>query len=357
MQCRKCKAEIPDDGKFCPYCGTRQDREPRKALKRANGTGTVYKLQGRRKRPWVASKNREIIGYYETKTAALEALNRLAGRSLDERYNMTFEEVFEAWKSEHYKELTKSGQTQYDISFQVFFPLHKKKFRELRTADFQSALDPHMGKTHSTVSKYKQLITQMSKWAIREELITTNFASFVKIPETVKKEKEIFSDGDIKKLEKDRSETAKIILMLIYTGMRIGELFSLPLEDYHETYVVGGEKTAAGRNRIIPICPEGRGYFFYFADKADGPLLLSGYTGDKITGNFRRRNYYPLLDKLGIERKTPHATRHTYASRARKAGMPPEILQKILGHADYSTTANIYVHTDVEELVKAVEKE
>lgn len=355
MQCRKCRAEMPDDGKFCPYCGTRQERDPRKALKRANGTGTVYKLQGRRRRPWAASKNRTIIGYYETKTAALEALSRLAGRSLDERYNMTFAEVFEVWKQEHYKELTKSGRTQYDIAFQVFSSLHKKKFRDLRTSDFQTALDPHMKKTHSTVSKYKQLINQMSKWAIREELITTNFATFVKTPENVKREKEIFSDADIAKLEEDGSETAKIILMLIYTGMRIGELFSLPLEDYHKTYVVGGEKTAAGRNRVIPIRPEGRGYFSYFAHQADGLLLLSGYTGDKVAANFRRRNYYPLLDKLGIERKTPHATRHTYASRARKAGVPPEILQKILGHADYSTTANIYVHTDIEELIKAVE--
>lgn len=212
-----------------------------------------------------------------------------------------------------------------------------------------------MKKSHSTVSKYKQLITQMSKWAIREELITTNFASFVKLPENAKKEKEIFSDEDIAKLEADGSETAKIILMLIYTGMRIGELFSLPLEDYHKTYVVGGEKTEAGRNRVIPIRPEGRGYFAYFAEQADGPLLLSGYTGDKVAANFRRRNYYPLLDELGIERRTPHATRHTYASRARKDGMPPEILQKILGHADYNTTANIYVHTDIEELIKAVE--
>lgn len=269
---------------------------------------------------------------------------------------MTFSEVFDAWKEEHYKELTKSGRTQYDISFQVFAPLHKRKFRELRTADFQTVLNPHMKKKHSTVSKYKQLITQMSKWAIREELITTNFASFVRIPEEVKVEKEIFSDTDIAKLEQDGSETAKIVLILIYTGMRIGELFSLPLENYHETYVVGGEKTEAGRNRVIPIRPEGRGYFAYFAKQSDGPLLLSGYTGDKVAANFRRRNYYPLLDKLGIERKTPHATRHTYASWARKNGMPPEILQKILGHSDYSTTANIYVHTDINELIMAVEE-
>lgn len=356
MECRKCKATMPDDGVFCPYCGIRQEREPRKALKRANGMGTVYKLQGRRKKPWVAAKNRVYIGSFETKTAALEALNRLTGRPLSEKYNMTFSEVFESWSSEHYKELTASGIATYDRAFDVFAQLHEKKFRELRTADFQAMLDPHMNKTHSTVSKYKQLLTQMSQWAIREELITTNFASFVKLPENVKKEKEIFTDADIAKLEADNSETAKIILMLIYTGMRISELFNLPLSDYHGNYVVGGEKTEAGRNRVIPICPEGRAYFDYFAKRAAGDLLLSGYTGDKVAANFRRRNYYPLLDKLGIERKTPHSTRHTYASRARKSGMPPEILQKILGHTDYSTTANIYVHTDIEELIKAVEK-
>lgn len=356
MKCRKCKSDMPDNGKFCPYCGTSQIREKRKALKRANGTGTVYKLQGRRRRPWVACKNKVVIGYYETKTAALESLNRLAGRSLDERYNMTFSDVFEAWKMEHYKEVTSAGIATYDRAFDVFQPLHNKKFRELRTGDFQSVIDPHMKKAHSTVSKYKQLITQMSKWAIREELISTNFASFVKLPENVKNEKEIFSDADINKLENDGSETAKIILMLIYTGMRISELFNLPLSDYHETYVIGGEKTEAGRNRVIPIRPEGRGYFAYFADLAEGPLILSGYTGQRVANNFRKRDYYPLLDKLGIDRKTPHATRHTYASRARKDGMAPEILQKILGHADYSTTANIYVHTDVEELIKAVEK-
>ena len=319
MKCRKYRAEMPVDGKFCPYCGARQEREPRKALKRANGTGTVYKLQGRRRRPWAAAKSRTIIGYYETKTAALEALSRLAGRSLDDRYNMTFENVFEAWKEEHYKEITDAGRASYNRAFDVFAPLHKKKFRELRTADFQAVLDPYMGQSHSTVSKHKQLITQMSAWAMREELITTNFAKFVRIPENVKKEKEIFSDADIEKLEVDNSEAAKIILMLIYTGMRIGELFALPLENYHETYVVGGEKTEAGRNRVIPIKPEGRGYFQYFAKQSDGPLLLSGYTGQRIPNNFRKRDYYPLLDRLGIERKTPHATRHTYASRARRA--------------------------------------
>lgn len=355
MNCIKCKAELAEGAVYCHLCGKKQTQEKRKALKRANGTGTVYKLQGRRRRPWVASKSKIVIGYYEKKTDALEALEKLSGRELSERYNMTFEEVYQEWKTEHFREIGDKGIEGYERSFAVFQPLHKKTFRLLRTPDFQSVLDQHMSKSHSTVSKYKQLISQLSTWAIREEIITTNFAKYVKLPENIKKEKDIFSEEDIRKLEANDSETAKIILMLIYTGMRINELFSLSLDSYHETYVIGGEKTEAGRNRIIPIKPEGRWYFAYFASHAEGDLLLSGYTGQKIPNNFRRRDYYPLLDSLSIERKTPHSTRHTYASRARRDGMPPEILQKILGHADYNTTANIYVHTDIDELLRAVE--
>ena len=355
MNCKKCKADLPDGALYCPMCGKKQVPEKRKALKRANGTGTVYKLQGRRKRPWVAAKNKVIIGYYEKKTEAIESLERLAGKDLTERYNMTFAEVFRGWSEEHYKTLTKSGITSYDIAYNVFSALHNKKFRDLRTSDFQAELDKIKGKSHSTMSKHKQLITQMSQWAIREEICTTNFAKFVRLPENVKKEKEVFSAEEIKKLEEDGSEAARIVLMLLATGMRIGELFSLPLEDYHKTYVIGGSKTEAGKNRVIPIRPEGRKHFEYFAQQADGALLLSGYTGQKIYANYRGRDYYPLLKRLGIKKKSPHATRHTYASRAVKEGIPPEILQKILGHADYSTTANVYTHIDIKTLVEAVD--
>lgn len=76
-QCVKCKKEIPDGSLFCCWCGRRQQDTQKKSLKRANGTGTVYKLQGRRKRPWVAAKSGVIVGYYDKKTSALEALARL----------------------------------------------------------------------------------------------------------------------------------------------------------------------------------------------------------------------------------------------------------------------------------------
>lgn len=354
--CLKCKKPLPEGALFCPYCGKKQAKEPRKALKRANGLGSVYKLQERRRKPWAVAKSGTFIGCYATKTEALEALEKLSGVNISEQYNMTFAQVFEKWKAEHYREIGTAGVEAYDNSYRIAASLHDKKFRSLRTSDFQAVIDENSKRSRSTLSKYKQLFTQMSNWAVREEIISTNFARFVKLPdEGGKKEKEIFTAEEINKLEQDSSDAARIILMLIYTGMRIGELFSLPLKDYHGTYVVGGEKTKAGRNRVIPIMMPGMPHFEHFAQIADGELLLSGYTGQRDAHNFRNRDYYKTLAALGIPKRTPHTTRHTFASVAMKAGVKPEYLQKVLGHSKYQTTADTYIHSNVDELVAAIQ--
>ena len=358
MICEKCKAESPESP-YCPQCGKKQVPEPRKHIKRANNTGTVYKLSGRRRRPWVAAKSGVIIGYYEKKTDALDALGNVAQRNVTERYNMTFAEVYESWNSEHFRTLTDSGETGYRSAYDQFAEIHAKAFRTLRTMDFQRCVDDYAagGRKHSTVSKLKQLVGQMSKWAIREEIIQTNFAPYIILPEYEPVEKEIFDDAEIEKLENCLDDAAKITLMLIYTGMRIGELFTMPVADVHKTYCIGGEKTEAGMNRVIPIPLSIRPYFSYFKSLSkDCELLLDGYEGNRELHNFRKRDYYPLLESLGIKRKTPHSTRHTYASMAVKVGMRPEDLQQILGHADYGTTSNIYVHSNINDLVKAANK-
>ena len=92
--------------------------------------------------------------------------------------------------------------------------------------------------------------------------------------------------------------------------------------------------------------------------RAPGDLIFTPFVGlfSWTVYNYILYNYsnHHTSSEHGIERKTPHATRHTYASRAVKEGLPPEMLQKILGHADYSTTANIYTHIYAQTLVDAV---
>lgn len=354
--CIKCAREFPDGAPFCCWCGKRQQPEPRRALKRANGTGTVYKLSGRRKRPWVAARNRVVIGYYEYKKDALEALERLSGVQLSESYNMTFAQIYDLWSAEHFRDKSHGTAHNYRSAFRASAQLHARKFRELRTADFQAVIDASPELSASSLAIRKHLYTSMASWAIKNELITTNFASFVKLPKEEKKEKEIFTESDIAALEADGSNAAKIVLMLIYTGMRIGELFSLRVEDCHETYVVGGEKTNAGKNRIIPIRQEGRAYFAELLSNATGPLLISGYPQNRSVDHFRSREYYPLLQRLGIPKKTPHATRHTFASWAVAHGVPPEVLKKILGHTSYEITIGTYYHIAPESLVDALDE-
>jgi len=341
-------------------CGKKQISEPRKHKKRPNGAGTVYRKPGNRARPWVAEKAHVTIGHYPTQKDALDAIEKLAGKDITERYNMTFADVYEAWKAEHFRELTGYGTEGYETAYKHMAALYNLKFRSLKTADYQREIDKRIDakKSRSGTDKDRQLIGQMCKWAMREEIIVINYAQFVKLQKNETAEKVIFTDIEIKKIS-DAAKTddaAKIIVMLLSTGMRIGELFQLPAIDCHDKYVVGGEKTEAGRNRVIPIRPEGKPYFKYFLGRAGDSLLIDGYSGNSNPANFRRRDYAQLLDRLGIAYKTPHATRHTYASRARAEGMPPEILQKILGHANYSTTAEIYVHSDIDELISAVDR-
>ena len=79
--------------------------------------------------------------------------------------------------------------------------------------------------------------------------------------------------------------------------------------------------------------------------------ILINNEGLKMTvDNYRRRYYYKILEQAGIRKLTPHSTRHTFASLMARAGVDTLSIQKIIGHSDYATTANIYTHININEL-------
>lgn len=105
----------------------------------------------------------------------------------------------------------------------------------------------------------------------------------------------------------------------------------------------------------MPIHPKIQPYIQHWM-AASGPRLIHR-DGRPIAVNYYRRElYYPALERAGIKRHlTPHATRHTFASLLHRAGVDPKAAQDLLGHSDYATTANIYTHTRLEDLRRAVE--
>lgn len=102
--CIKCKKELPEGALYCPACGKKQERTPRKHKKRANGTGNISVLPGNRAKKYMARRSGELIGTYTTYAEAQKALDRLADVDISDKYNMTFAQVYAAWAPEHSRE-------------------------------------------------------------------------------------------------------------------------------------------------------------------------------------------------------------------------------------------------------------
>jgi integrase len=146
--------------------------------------------------------------------------------------------------------------------------------------------------------------------------------------------------------------------MLIYTGFRIDELLSLtPFSvDLSSGIITWGMKTDAGRDRAVPIHSKILPYVKKWLARG-GDTLICNPQGKRYTaGNFRNKHYYRALENIGVSRLPPHSTRHTFASLAFEAKIDTLAVQRIIGHADYSTTANIYTHVDSKYLKKELEK-
>ncbi len=122
-------------------------------------------------------------------------------------------------------------------------------------------------------------------------------------------------------------------------------------------YIIGGEKTDAGRDRTIVIHDRILPILRRWKEQAPGEALLTGPKGARLNDrNWRERNFYPMLDRLGIERLNPHKARHTFATLAARNGANPTSLQRFLGHADFATTAKYYIETDLDDLQDTVKK-
>lgn len=358
MTCVKCKADLPEGALFCPLCGKKQVPDKRKHRKRANGTGTVYKMPGNRARPWAAKRNNVFLGAFKTYAEATKALERTTDADINDKYNLTFAQIYELWKPVHAREVTAHQMGCYTSAYKNCPELHSRKFRSLRKSDFQAVILKleNAGKSKSTCEKLLQLFGQLSKWAIDEGIIQTNHSQNVTTTALQKSERRPFSDLQIKAMQESKNPAADIALILIGSGARPNELFSVPLINCHEDYFIGGSKTEAGRNRVIPVSPVGLAAYQKLRERAienKCNFLIEAYEGNHVVANYTKRDFKSLMAELGVEGMTTYNCRHTFVTKAVSSGVSQAQLMQIVGHVDAKTTDR-YTHMDAQALVAAV---
>ncbi len=297
MLCIKCKKEIPDGFLYCNFCGKKQIIKPKpKYHKREHGTGTI-RCDKRYKNPWIAVAPSSKYGQGRTYIGSFATRNE-AKDALDDFIKRGRPELYNATVGEIYEMWSKSHFRGVSESAVHLYTHMWKRFQNVKELPMRELRTAHIQEiinaatSKSACDIIKTMAVMLCKFAMENDVVNKNYAEFVKIPKFEKKEKRIFTTDEIDQLWKHSD------------------------------------------------------------DKNVQAVLLMIYTG------FRSDVFYGALEAADIEPTglTPHCCRHTFASLSAAAGVKPENLQKIIGHANYSTTAEVYIHQNVTTLIEEMRK-
>ena len=155
-----------------------------------------------------------------------------------------------------------------------------------------------------------------------------------------------------------------IMLLSMFTGMRIGECCALMVEDIdfeektitvsktvtrgkYGRNVLNETKTSAGM-RKLHLSDDIFEFLKSCIGNKDKGLLFLSSNQNLVTTNQVNYSYtaalkgYGIIDNTVYVRVDLHSLRHTYATRCIESGMPAKVLQKLLGHTDINITLNTY---------------
>ena len=377
MLCKKCGKVIPDGALYCQYCGKKQQTAPQpRHAKRVHGSGSITRLKGNRARPYLArlpatlqsgTRAQRALGMFATYQEADEAL-RAAVNSSGSTAAYTLRQVYEIFTGGNYfSRLSKDGQKSHLSAWKYLEPYASKRMYRITKAEFQAAVDAmaQRGLKRETMAKVRNLASLLCKEAMGLGIITVNYGALVQLPRRDSKEQTPFSNAELKLLwdtAKAGDAAAMHIVLNCYTGMRPGELFGVELEKHlfrtqAGWYFVTGSKTDAGRGRIIPIPNAVHWIVEALADGRACGFLIRSPEGKRVDlANWRRRQFQPLMQRLGIEEKTPYSSRHTFSNLQKRRGVEPEIMMEVMGHEDYSTTVEKYQTTTKDDIERILSK-
>lgn len=377
--------------------------------KRGNGEGSVCRRPDGR---WQGSitigrddRGRLIRKYFygKTRKETSEKLNRAIEELRDNRFiNKSDNPTVEQWCHEwlwSYKRNSVKQKTfdQYEtiLRTHIIPDIGDIRLADLKTMHIQRIINKmhDSGLSHRTIEVMKIVMHAALKQAQRNKLVSENVCENVVLPRKQPKHIRVLNEDEQTKLIAALKDNyiGRGLLFALYTGMRRGEVLALKWSDYDKnektisitkalsrvrTYNKNGNKTMLTVTtpktdtsiRTVPLIDKAvellaehkrkqERYMELVGDYyTDNDLIFSSSRGDYLDpGNFNRK-LNKTVKKIGIAQISPHALRHSFATRGLEAEVSLKAMQELLGHSSITVTGDIYTHILKEQKRKEISK-
>lgn len=259
----------------------------------------------------------------------------------------TTEDIINRFKADHSVRLEKNTLADYIVSVRQMLSFCAKPYQEITTRDIRNWLIHLEENRHklSSINKYLFGLRLFYQYCLEEELMNSNPAKGVPLPKGKDKLPRYLTTEQLTKLRllvgEGNLKQRAVIEVLYTTGVRIGELSSMKLEDIHwEERKIHIPRGKGKKERIVLFtkeCSEHvRAYLQERTDEVPYLFLNEDGTGAVCKGTIRNW-FISYREKLGCY-LSPHILRHTFATHLAMKGMPIACLQVLLGHQHASQT-------------------
>ena len=335
-------------------------------MRNPNGYGSVVRLSGKRRRPFMIRgavygyDDRgfpmfHIIGYSATREEGMMLLAQYNSDPWDvDKAKITLQELFDLWKEKKAPKLGQSNRQSLYSAFKHCSKLVNKPYKMIRSFQMQETID-ECGKGYSTQGAIKNLWGHLDHFALELDVINKCYSELITSAPIPPTSRVPFSNEEIHTLWEHQAEPwVDSVLIFIYSGWRITEMLKLKAEDVNlkEGTMQGGIKTKAGKGRIVPIHSFIRPLVEARISEG-GPRLLN-YEGKAISESKYRELWNDVMGLLGMNH-VPHEARHTFESLLDSAGANRKCIDMMMGHTSKDTGNRVYNHKTIEELSLNIE--